>query len=227
MLGADDPRIVTTNAAVAATLEAMGKKSQVFGGSGCGMGAKLINQALVCVHAQVAAEAIIMAQVLGLDSEPSFTALRSMLQDAWGQSTVLDLALADVCAAMPRSTHEMNTENGNGNAGEGATKHSVRAHHPQDERNVNGHSSALRASLHALALSKSAAPLRNLHKDIDIVCSEMGGDADADDASSLPRKLPTILAAQSAIREACSPGGGLKDAPFVALAQLILKRSKD
>ena len=37
-----------------------------FGPVGSGMAAKLVNQALVCVHAQAAAEAIYLAEDMGL-----------------------------------------------------------------------------------------------------------------------------------------------------------------
>jgi 3-hydroxyisobutyrate dehydrogenase-like beta-hydroxyacid dehydrogenase len=56
------------------------------------MAAKLINQALVGVHAQAAVEAIRMANKLDLKDT---ALLKDLLAASWGQSKILDLVLND------------------------------------------------------------------------------------------------------------------------------------
>lgn len=64
-----------------------------FGDVGTGMAAKLVNQALVAMHAQAASEAVCLSSKFGIkDTE----LLQNMLRTSWGQSKVLDLALDDV-----------------------------------------------------------------------------------------------------------------------------------
>jgi 2-hydroxy-3-oxopropionate reductase len=63
---------------------------------GSGMAGKLVNNALVTAHAQCAAEAILMAERLGLleGSDHSMERIQNffeMLQSSWGQSKVLEL----------------------------------------------------------------------------------------------------------------------------------------
>jgi 3-hydroxyisobutyrate dehydrogenase-like beta-hydroxyacid dehydrogenase len=56
------------------------------------MAAKLVNQALVGIHAQAACEALKLAERLELTDTK---ALRDLLNSSWGQSKVLDLVFAD------------------------------------------------------------------------------------------------------------------------------------
>jgi 3-hydroxyisobutyrate dehydrogenase-like beta-hydroxyacid dehydrogenase len=67
-----------------------------FGDIGCGMAAKLINQALVGVHAQAACEALYLAEEMNITN---IEALREMLNTAWGQSKILDLTMTDYIRA--------------------------------------------------------------------------------------------------------------------------------
>jgi 3-hydroxyisobutyrate dehydrogenase len=63
-----------------------------FGDVGTGMAAKLINQALVGVHAQAACEVLFLAEEMGINNTET---LREMLGTAWGQSKILDLTMMD------------------------------------------------------------------------------------------------------------------------------------
>jgi 3-hydroxyisobutyrate dehydrogenase len=66
-----------------------------FGGVGRGMAAKLVNQALVVMHAAAAADALHLASQFELDDLGS---LKALLASSWGQSKILDLALDDLIA---------------------------------------------------------------------------------------------------------------------------------
>lgn len=68
-----------------------------FGPTGSGMAAKLINQALVSVHAQAASEALVLAHKMGLAGQIEM--LLEMLKCSWGQSKVLEGTFADYIAA--------------------------------------------------------------------------------------------------------------------------------
>lgn len=65
------------------------------------MAAKLVNQALVGVHAQAAVEAITIAQSMGLTDVAK---LKQLLSTSWGQSKVLDLVMADFLTAEASGT---------------------------------------------------------------------------------------------------------------------------
>ena len=65
-------------------------------------------------------------------------------------------------------------------------------------------------------IAQSAAPLRNLAKDMHCVTGEMGG--------SWKVQLPLMAGTGQAIDTACSPEQGLRDKAFVSLLELI-KRS--
>lgn len=69
------------------------------------MAAKLVNQALVGVHAQAACEAILLAEALGIKNLP---ALREVLGASWGQSRILDLVMNDYIAAKNEFPHSKN-----------------------------------------------------------------------------------------------------------------------
>ncbi len=66
------------------------------------MAAKLVNQALVGIHAQAACEAIRLAEKLGLED---LVQLKELLSASWGQSKILDLVLADFIAARQQSSN--------------------------------------------------------------------------------------------------------------------------
>ena len=89
MLGGDDDTI----SIITPILKLYSKKIVHFGAIGNGMGAKLINQALVSIHAQAASEAIVLAETMGLGLETP--KLLDMLKDSWGQSKILELAFQD------------------------------------------------------------------------------------------------------------------------------------
>lgn len=89
MIGGDDD--VVSN--VTPILQLYSKKIVHFGPIGNGMGAKLINQALVSIHAQAASEAIVLAETMGLGLQTP--KLLDMLKDSWGQSRILELAFQD------------------------------------------------------------------------------------------------------------------------------------
>ena len=74
-----------------------------FGETGTGMAAKLINQALVGVHAQAACEALLMAERFNIKGT---NILLEMLQTSWGQSKLLELTFADYIKA-EKSTWEI------------------------------------------------------------------------------------------------------------------------
>ena len=65
-------------------------------------------------------------------------------------------------------------------------------------------------------IAQSAAPLRNLAKDMHCVTGEMGGSGKV--------QLPLMTGTGQAIDTACSPEQGLRDKAFVSLLELI-KRS--
>lgn len=67
-----------------------------FGDSGSGMAAKLINQALVGMHAQAACEALLLAEKFHLENTD---VLLNMLKTSWGQSKLLELTIADYIKA--------------------------------------------------------------------------------------------------------------------------------
>lgn len=73
-----------------------------MGPAGCGMAAKLVNQALVGIHAQAACEAIKIAYSMQLTD---ISKLRALLCNSWGQSKVLDLVMADFVEAAKESKH--------------------------------------------------------------------------------------------------------------------------
>lgn len=89
MIGGDD-HIVNN---ITPILQLYAKKIVHFGSIGNGMGAKLINQALVSIHAVAASEAIVLAETMGLGLQTP--KLLDMLKESWGQSKILELALQD------------------------------------------------------------------------------------------------------------------------------------
>lgn len=76
-------------------LELYGTNLFHFGDVGAGMAAKLVNQALVAMHAAAAADAVLLAKQFGLEDLQS---LQALLKSSWGQSKILDLALDDLIA---------------------------------------------------------------------------------------------------------------------------------
>jgi len=81
-------------------LECFGNNILHFGPIGSGMGAKLVNQALVGMHVQASVEALHMAGCLGLTDSPEDTQrLLDMLSVSWGQSKVLEGTFADYIKA--------------------------------------------------------------------------------------------------------------------------------
>ena len=92
MLGGDE-RICES---IRPLLHSYAHKIMYFGPAGSGTAAKLVNQALVCMHAQAACEALFLAEKVGLSKSPEDTArLLSMLKASWGHSKVLELVLQD------------------------------------------------------------------------------------------------------------------------------------
>ena len=89
MLGGNNIEV----ARVTPILNLFASKIYHFGSIGNGMAAKLVNQALVGIHAQAASEAIALADELGLKNESK--QLLAMLSNSWGQSRILELALQD------------------------------------------------------------------------------------------------------------------------------------
>lgn len=75
-------------------LRSYGTTIQRMGDAGSGTLAKLVNQLLTFVHGAVAAEAIALAQEVGLELEP----LADVLRAGFGQSRMLDRTLARVAA---------------------------------------------------------------------------------------------------------------------------------
>jgi len=75
-------------------LRCYGTTIQRMGAVGSGTLAKLVNQLLTFVHGAVAAEAIALAQEVGLELEP----LADVLRAGFGQSRMLDRTLARVAA---------------------------------------------------------------------------------------------------------------------------------
>lgn len=113
------------------------------------MAVKLVNQALVGMHAQAACEAIRLAESFGLvdaslsaDQSANFAnarnvqLLKELLLNSWGQSKVLELVVSDY------------------------------------EQIINGAKSAGSVA-DALASAKSAAPLRNMDKDFDCISRDL------------------------------------------------------
>jgi 3-hydroxyisobutyrate dehydrogenase-like beta-hydroxyacid dehydrogenase len=147
-----------------------------MGPVGCGMAGKLVNQALVCMHAQAACEALHIAQRLGID-DMDLDKLQELLRSSWGQSKVLELVFADYIQAMSGK---------------------------QSSQSV----------AEALAVQATAAPLRNLRKDLRCLL----------DASSRASPLPLLQATQLRLEAACGAEHKLQDAPFVALYNLMLPR---
>ena len=88
-------------------LECYSRKILRFGEVGSGMAAKLINQALVGVHALAASEAIYMAESFGIDSVENISTLKEMLHASWGQSKVLELCLDDYIKAKTLGSNEV------------------------------------------------------------------------------------------------------------------------
>lgn len=75
-------------------LEAMSATRARLGEAGAGAAAKLVNQLLVAANAHAAAEGLALARALGCDLD----ALSALLRSAWGQSTMLGRAAAQVVA---------------------------------------------------------------------------------------------------------------------------------
>ncbi len=67
-------------------LQAMGRLIRYLGPSGCGQGAKLVNQLLTAVHSAAAVEALHLGARLGLD----LGELHTVLQASFGASRMLD-----------------------------------------------------------------------------------------------------------------------------------------
>jgi len=103
MLGGDDDTI----SIITPILQLYSKKIVHFGAIGNGMGAKLINQALVSIHAQAASEAIVLAETMGLGLQTP--KLLDMLKDSWGQSKILELALQDYINAQKNGWHTLDS----------------------------------------------------------------------------------------------------------------------
>lgn len=80
-------------------IELYSAKLKHFGLIGSGMAAKLVNQALVGIHAQAACEAIRLADRLGLKDMAN---LQDLLSSSWGQSKVLELVFADYNLMNPK-----------------------------------------------------------------------------------------------------------------------------
>jgi NAD-binding of NADP-dependent 3-hydroxyisobutyrate dehydrogenase len=150
------------------------------------MAAKLVNQALVAMHAQAASEALVLAEGMGLtNSAQTTTLLAEMLQCSWGQSKVGELVLADYIATQ---NHEKGFE--------------------------------------CDTIRKSAAPLRNLAKDLDCVMKELparsdGASVGVSNGSSDAKSVPVLGVTRDAITKACSAEAGLKDSAFVSLIELL------
>lgn len=68
-----------------------------FGDVGSGMAAKLVNQALVGIHAQAASESIYLAKKFGIQD---ISLLGEMLRQSWGHSKILELCIKDTLTAM-------------------------------------------------------------------------------------------------------------------------------
>jgi 3-hydroxyisobutyrate dehydrogenase-like beta-hydroxyacid dehydrogenase len=88
-------------------LQLYSSKQVYFGESGCGASAKLINQALVGIHALAACEAIKLAEKWGLTN---IDQLNDMLQNSWGQSRILDLVMKEYLQAQFEIFHSQNLD---------------------------------------------------------------------------------------------------------------------
>lgn len=80
-------------------LQLYSAKQVRFGDSGAGSAAKLINQALVGIHALAACEALKLAEKWEVED---VQALKDILQVSWGQSKVLELVMLDYMVASER-----------------------------------------------------------------------------------------------------------------------------
>lgn len=172
------------------------------------MAAKLVNQALVGIHAQAACESIELAHQLGLNTTNGI--LKELLVNSWGQSKVLDLVMTDYISAsqnpdiIPRNDHDKTPLDGNKSSG-----------HIRLTVGEVVHPSVHQDTVHRLARIKSAAPLRNMVKDFNCIQHDIKGSS----------KYALLERTTSALNIACNQAG-LNEAPFAALIDLINNPNK-
>lgn len=83
-------------------LDAFASKHARLGDAGAGAAAKLVNQLLVVANAHAAAEGLALATALGCD----LAKLRSLLETAWGQSTMLSRCADQLLSAATAALDE-------------------------------------------------------------------------------------------------------------------------
>lgn len=94
-----DPELVNSCIPI---LQLFSSKIFHFGPVGAGMAAKLVNQALVGIHAQAASEALTLAKQFGIKDTQL---LADMLKNSWGQSKVAELVLDDAIKVAREGAH--------------------------------------------------------------------------------------------------------------------------